>query len=138
MITTMKPCGRWAKPGESMCPAHAGTDPQRRCAARVESSGYKGRCCAWPLLGLPFCRAHDPQERELRRLERESAKVKVDAVRVLLGRVQPEIRARALELLVMGKRITLEDVRQALQPYLDRQLAIITISDDEADEPDGR
>ena len=36
----------------------------------------------------------------------------------------------------MGKRITLEDVRQALQPYLDRQLAIITISDDEADEPE--
>ncbi len=33
----------------------------------------------------------------------------------------------------MEKRITLEDVREALQPYLDRQLATITISEDEPD-----
>lgn len=72
-----------------------------------------------------------------RRLKRESARVQVEAARAFLARITPEIRARALELLVMGKRITLEDVRQALQPYLDRQLATITILDDEADEPDG-
>jgi hypothetical protein len=35
----------------------------------------------------------------------------------------------------MRKRITLEDVRQLLQPYLDRQLATLTIADDESDEP---
>ncbi len=42
----------------------------------------------------------------------------MQAARALLARVQPEIRARALELLVIRKRLTVKELREVLGAYL--------------------
>jgi hypothetical protein len=66
------------------------SEAPRRCAApRI-------RCYAWPLVGLPFCRAHDPQSRAERQAEREALAAQLGRVRALVREAGPDVsRARA-------------------------------------------
>lgn len=112
-------CRRPLEPGQDACHEHEGADAERRCAAMIRAGQGKPRerCAAWPLIGLPFCGAHDPARVEYRRLERLSVHARLAQVRHLIASATPEIRAQALELLVMAGTVTPLDLETVLRRY---------------------
>ena len=121
MIRSPKPCGRWRpSAGARTCDAHAGTDPKGRCAdesPRPTGTGAPARCHAWPLVGLPFCAAHDPAAKAARQAARTSAARQLVELRQLLERTPLQIRLKALELLVVTGRLRAAEVVEILGRY---------------------
>jgi len=117
-ITTAEPCGRWLEPGQRVCRAHEGTDLARRCEGEAGSPrkdhAPRPRCFAWPLERSAFCRAHDPVARAERAAERDSLTYQL---RQLRANVTPAVGVKALELLLLRKKITVGDVVGVLAEY---------------------
>ena len=94
---------------------HLGTDPERRCQGEArEPSGARVTCYAWPLVGGPYCAAHDPQERKRRRQTRAAARTAMARGRELLKQTPPEILRGALEILLLSGCVTVADMETAV------------------------
>jgi hypothetical protein len=114
-ILSPDPCARWLEAGQKVCPAHEGTDPKRRCEAEAgRPPKERARCHAWPLTGAAFCRAHDPAAKAERQAEKESLAYQLAQVRKL---VTPHVGVKALELLVLRRKVSVADVAQVLAEY---------------------
>lgn len=114
-ILSPAPCGRFLEDGQQVCRQHEGTDPARRCEGETgPRAGPRRRCFAWPLVTSAFCRAHDPVSRAERQAERDSLTHQVRRLRQL---VSPAVAVKALELLVLRRRVTVQDVAAVLAEY---------------------
>ena len=116
-ILSATPCRRRvATPGTAVCSWHLGTDPERRCQGEArERSGDRVTCHAWPLVGVPYCAAHDPQERARRRQTRAAARTAMARGRELLTHMPPEILRGALEILLLSGRVSVVDIETAVR-----------------------
>ena len=113
-ILTPTPCGAALLPGGAVCPRHVGTDSARRCQGDARGArGDRVGCWAWPLAGLPYCRAHDPQRKELRRQARAAGDAQVARVRANVSTASAEVLGRVLELLVVERKVRPADVEAA-------------------------
>jgi hypothetical protein len=113
-------CDRFLEDDQVLCRQHEGTDSARRCEALAgapRKETPRERCYGWPLVGLPFCRAHDPQSREERKAEQEALTTQLARVRRLVREAGPDVQGRVLELLVLRRRVTVADVVGALIEY---------------------
>ena len=117
-ILTPTPCGAALLPGRAVCPRHEGTDSDRRCQGDARGArGDRIGCWAWPLAGLPYCRAHDPQRKELRRQARAAGDAQVARVRANVSTASAEVLAHVLELLVIERKVKAADVEAAFGKY---------------------
>ena len=117
-ILTPTPCGFTLLPGRAVCPRHDGTDSERRCQGDARGArGDRVGCWAWPLAGLPYCRAHDPQRKELRRQARAAGDAQVARVRASVSTASAEVLGRVLELLVLERKVRAADVEAAFGKY---------------------
>jgi hypothetical protein len=117
-ILTPTPCGSALLPGRAVCPRHEGTDSERRCQGDARGArGDRVGCWAWPLAGLPYCRAHDPQRKELRRQARAAGDAQVARVRASVSTASAEVLGRVLDLLVVGRKVRAADVEAAFGKY---------------------
>jgi hypothetical protein len=71
-------------------------------------------CYAWPLVGGPYCAAHDPQELKRRRQTRAAARTAMARGRELLTHTPPEILRGALEILLLSGRVSVMDIEAAV------------------------
>ena len=115
-ILSAAPCRqRVAAPGAGVCVRHLGTDPERRCQGEArERSGDRVTCYAWPLVGVPYCAAHDPEELERRRQARAAGRTAMARARELLTNTPPKILRSALEILLLSGRGTGLDIETAV------------------------
>ncbi|HEV8440207.1 MAG TPA: hypothetical protein VGT40_19105 [Methylomirabilota bacterium] len=113
-ILTPAPCGRQLEDGQRTCRAHEGTDAKRRCDAQTGPKTERIHCHAWPLAGSAFCRAHDPVARAERQAEKDSLTYQLGQLRKL---VTPQVGVKALELLVLRRRVTYAEVAAVLTEY---------------------
>ena len=117
-ILTPTPCGSALLPGTAVCPRHEGTDSERRCQGDARGArGDRVGCWAWPLAGLPYCRAHDPQRKELRRQARTARDAQVARVRASVSTASAEVLGRVLALLVAERKVRAADVEAAFEKY---------------------
>ena len=117
-ILTPTPCGSALLPGTAVCPRHEGTDSERRCQGDARGArGDRVGCWAWPLAGLPYCRAHDPQRKELRRQARTARDAQVARVRASVSTASAEVLGRVLDLLVAERKVRAADVEAAFEKY---------------------
>ena len=113
-ILTPTPCGSALLPGAAVCLRHAGTDPERRCQGDARGArGDRVGCWAWPLVGLPFCAAHDPQRKELRRQERAAGDAQLERVRTHVRTASAEVLGGVLERLLLEHKVKAADVEAA-------------------------
>ena len=107
-LQSAAPCReRVVAPGAGVCGRHLGTDPERRCQGQTRArSGDRVTCYAWPLVGVPYCAAHDPQQLKRRRQERATARTAMARGRALLTNTPPEILRGALEILLLSGRVS--------------------------------
>jgi hypothetical protein len=68
-------------------------------------------------VGLPYCRAHDPQRKELRRQARAAGDAQVARVRASVSTASAETLGRVLELLVLARKVKAADVEAAFGKY---------------------
>jgi hypothetical protein len=113
-ITTLALCGRWLEDGQHVCRAHAGTDPKRRCEGETGPKAARARCAAWPLTTSAFCAAHDPVAKAERQAEKDSLPHQLAQRR---QRVSPAVGVKALELLLLRRKVTVGDVLAVLAEY---------------------
>jgi hypothetical protein len=111
-------CNRLLEAPHTLCDAHRGADRHRQCAAPLGTNGTTTQCQAWPEPGLPYCDAHDPTARELRRQERLSARARIAAVQKAVNGAPPLVRVKLLELLVAEGHVTVAAVDDVLRRYL--------------------
>jgi len=91
-ILTARPCGHYLEPGQRVCRAHEGTDPNGRCEGETGPKTERIRCHAWPLASLPFCRAHDPELKAERQAVKQSLAQELARLRQL---VTPDVAVSA-------------------------------------------
>jgi hypothetical protein len=108
------PCHGQLEAPAPRCAEHTEADATRQCEALAQG---KARCKAWPAVGLPFCSAHDPARIEQRRIEKQCAMTQLGAVRAALRAATPQLRERALELLVLERAVTVAAVEGVLKAY---------------------
>ena len=113
-ILSPDPCGRWLEQGQRACRVHEGTDPERRCEGETGPKTERIRCHAWPLASLPFCRAHDPELKAERQAVKRSLAHQLARLRQL---VTPDVAVKALELLVLRRKVAVGDVAAVLAEY---------------------
>jgi hypothetical protein len=111
-ILSTAPCGRRvATPGTRLCTRHLGTDPERRCQSEGrERLGNRVTCYAWPLVGLPYCAAHDPEELQRRR-EARAARA---AGRAAMARGRELLTTTPPEILLLSGRVTAAEIETAV------------------------
>jgi hypothetical protein len=62
---------------------------------------------------LPFCAAHDPQQKERRRQERAAGDAQLERVRARVHTASAEALRRVLDLLLLGHKVKAADVEAA-------------------------
>jgi hypothetical protein len=109
-------CGRRvATPGTRMCTRHLGTDPERRCQGEARArSGPRVPCYAWPLVGVPYCAAHDPEELKRRRQARATDRTAMARGRELLTTLPPKILRGTLEILLLSGQVSVATFETAV------------------------
>jgi hypothetical protein len=65
---------------------------------------------AWPLVGLPFSTAHNPQRKELRRQERAAGDAQFERVRAHVRTASAEVLGRVLERLLLEHKVKAADI----------------------------
>lgn len=93
---------------------HHATDPRRQCEGETGPKAARVRCSAWPLASSAFCAAHDPVAKAERQAEKDSLTYQLARLR---QRVSPAVGVKALELLLLRRKVTVGDVVAVLTEY---------------------
>jgi hypothetical protein len=116
-------CGWHLYPDQRLCLRHQAADPKRQCQAKARGlHGEQVPCRAWPLVGLPFCHAHDPQLKTERKVRRESVPGKLDQARRVLQRLGRDrnatyVLSRIVEHLVTEGRLSPAELNDLVNTY---------------------